>query len=133
MSRIESSRLLTVVLLLVIADNIAMFRVALGPVLGIQSSALAVILAWQWFLLIFATIAVLVWRPRRAVFLLVVLALFSTIALSIPLVPFVMELVPVNLRPYALVALNTSLPALSFILLRRGDEKESRSDGFARR
>jgi hypothetical protein len=126
MSRIANNHLLVVTLLLAMADNAVMVRFALGPVLGIQSSALVFVLAWVWFALIAATVAVLLRRPSRAIFLIVILGLFSTVALSISLVPFVLELVPVNLRPYAMTIGNASFLVLSAFLLRRGGETRRR-------
>ena len=100
-------------------EHAAMLRVAFGPLLGIQSSAEVLLLSWAWILLTGATVAGLATGRRWSAYALLALVPFSTILLSIPLIPVVASVAPQEYRPALMALVNILLLTVVPILLKR--------------
>ena len=94
-----------------------MVRIAIGPVLGVQSTALALVIAWVWILLNVATVAGLALGRRWSAQALLALVPFSTLFLSLSLIPGVTSVVPQDYR-FPLMALSNIflLPVVPILL-----------------
>ena len=112
------SRALAFSLFLTLVEYSKIFRIAFGPLLGVDSSALALLTSWTWLLLLGIAVAGLTSTRRWGAYALAALVPVSTMLMAIPLIPAVSKLIPVSLRPEALATLNilvlVSVPLLLY-------------------
>ena len=123
---ISLDRAVAILLLLALAEHLTILRMAVAPLLGVQSSALLLAIIWLWLLLNGASIAGLALQRRWGAYFVIALVPVSTILLSIPLLPLVTSLVPVAYRAYAMMAVNVTV-LLAMLKLLSGSAADPRS------
>lgn len=106
-------------------EHSTMLRMAIGPLLGVQSSPEVLLLSWAWNLLTAVTIAGLALGPRWSASSLLALVHFSTILLSIPLVPVMTTVAPQQYRPIVTARGNILLLSIVPILLKSSRAPDS--------
>jgi hypothetical protein len=111
------------IILLALAERPLVMRMAVGPVLGIQSPPLALAMNWLLLLLLGLTVTGLALQQKWGAYALIALVPVSTILHSFPLVPLVTALAPHSYRPYAMVAVNIAV-LLAVPALLRGSPTE---------
>jgi hypothetical protein len=92
---------------------------AVGPLLGISSSAMLLVVVWLWLVLAVGAIIGLIAQRRWGAYLLLPLVPVSSILLGMPLVPFVTRATPFVYRPYVVGALNALVLLAAPLLVRR--------------
>src|SRR5687768_15425674 len=81
------ARVLALSLLLTLLEHWRVLRIAIGPLLGVASSAMALLVTWTWLVLMGFALAGLTNTRRWGAWAVAVLAPVSTILMAISLVP----------------------------------------------
>jgi hypothetical protein len=116
--RLTLSQIVGLLLALVLVERAMLVRAAFGPLLGIQTQGVLLVIVWCWVVLLLGTILGLLRKRRWGIYLLIALVPISTILLSVPLIPFLTLLAPKPYRPYAMILVNVLLLLGTLYLLR---------------
>jgi hypothetical protein len=117
--QLSISRAVAILLVVALFDSAGLLRMAVGPLLGVQTSAQLLVVLWSWLLLLLSTIGGLAAGRRWGAYLLICLVPVSTVFLSISFIPGVTSLVPAAYRPHALLLANTLVLLTAPLLLQR--------------
>jgi hypothetical protein len=113
------SRALAIALCLSLVERAVLFRFAIAPAMGIQTSLTAWAMSSAWLGLVILTIAGLAGGRKWGAYSLTLLSPFSTLLMSVPLLPGITTLVPDAARSYAMAFANIAVLAAVPILLKQ--------------
>jgi hypothetical protein len=112
------SRTIAIILLLVLVDKVALLRMAVGPLLGVNSSPELLVVVWLWLFAVVGTVVGLVLHRRWSAYLLLIAVSVSTVLLSVPLLPWITQLAPEHYRFYAMLVANVAVLFAALLLIR---------------